>query len=77
MLCFNFLLKKADDLAKQYAAGMKKIKPGITGNIKPMMPIKVNKTPQQKKNIFIILLVEGSAFIEKITDIFVKTEEFI
>jgi hypothetical protein len=57
-------LNEADDFAKQNAAGMKKINPGMTGTIKPMIPINVKKTPHQKKNILDILRLEGSTFIK-------------
>ncbi|HKB85428.1 MAG TPA: hypothetical protein VKD08_04610 [Ignavibacteriaceae bacterium] len=57
-------MNEADDFAKQNAAGMKKINPGMTGTIKPMIPINVKKTPHQKKNILDILRLEGSTFIK-------------
>jgi hypothetical protein len=57
-------LKKSDDLAKQNAAGIKKINPGITGKIKPITPNTERKTPNQKKNSLIIFREDGSTFIK-------------
>jgi hypothetical protein len=59
-------LKVCEDLAKQNAAGIKNINPGITGNINPIIPIIVKKHPHQKKNSLTTLFEEGSTFIIRI-----------
>jgi len=53
-------------LAKQNAAGIKKINPGITGNMSPTIPIIVNILPHQKNKTLAILFEEGSTFIARI-----------
>jgi hypothetical protein len=45
------------------AAGIRNINPGIMGNNKPIIPIKVKMTPHQKKINFEILFEVGSTFI--------------
>jgi len=52
-----------DDLARQYAPGIKNNKPGRIGITNPRVPITTKNIPKPRYIILMILFLEGLTFI--------------
>ncbi len=52
-----------EDLARQYAPGIRNMNPGIMGITSPSVPITTKKIPKERYIILTILLLEGITFI--------------